>query len=219
MIFARSPQLGRVKTRLAPSLSPRQALAFHVACLESTARLAASLPHSVEKWLYLTPGTPTAPRLRLPASLRFVRQRGRDLGTRLERAFQERRRAGAERVVVIGTDSPVLPPRLLLRAFAALGRAQAVLGPARDGGFYLIGLRLRRSKLRGLFNAVQWGGRRAFRQVRARLRAAGLRVALLPQFYDVDTPSDLARLARDLRRSRSPRLGPLRAWVRRFGAV
>ncbi|MGH9805538.1 MAG: TIGR04282 family arsenosugar biosynthesis glycosyltransferase, partial [Candidatus Acidiferrales bacterium] len=199
-----------------PPLTPPQAHSFHIACIESTARLAASLPRSLEKWLYLTSGPAAGSRLRLSSSIRIGRQRGSDLGRRLERTFRERQRAGAERVVVIGSDSPILSPRRLRQSFSSLARAQAVLGPARDGGFYLIGLALPDLKLRGLFDAVDWGGPRAFRQMRARLRAAGLRVAQLPESYDVDTKKELARLARDLRRSRGPHLAPLRAWFRRF---
>lgn len=218
MIFARAPRLGRVKTRLVPPLSSRQALAFHIACLESTTRLAATLPHAIETWLYLTSGPSARHPLRLPSSIQPGRQRGTDLGKRLKRAFKERSRAGAERVVVIGSDSPTLSRRVLLQAFAALGRAQAVLGPARDGGFYLIGLRVRGQEIEGLLDGVEWGGPQAFRQVRARLLAAGLRVALLPEFYDVDTAADLNRLGRDLGRSRQQHLKPLRAWSRRFGS-
>ena len=217
IIFARAPQLGRVKTRLAPPLSARQALSFHVACLESTAHLAASLPPSIEKWLYLTSGAAAGRRqLRLPISIRMGRQRGSDLGKRLERALREQQRAGAGSVVVIGSDSPMLSLRRLRYSFSAVTRSQAVLGPARDGGFYLMGLALPGLKLRGLFDGVDWGGPRAYRQMRARLQSAGLRLALLPPSYDVDTPSDLARLARDMRRSRSQHLAPLRAWFRRF---
>jgi hypothetical protein len=151
--------------------------------------------------------------------VRLVKQRGRDLSRRLERAFRERQRAGAERVVVIGSDSPLLSPRLLRRAFSALKRSPAVLGPARDGGFYLIGLSLAARKLGGTFDGIEWGGPKACRQMLSRLRAAGWRASLLPDLYDVDTQLELARLARDLRHTRSGRLAPLRAWFRGFSRV
>ncbi|MGH9804538.1 MAG: TIGR04282 family arsenosugar biosynthesis glycosyltransferase, partial [Candidatus Acidiferrales bacterium] len=108
VVFARAPQLGRVKTRLVPPLTPPQAHSFHIACIESTARLAASLPRSIEKWLYLTTEPVAGRRPRLPSSIRMGSQRGSDLGRRLEHAFRERQRAGAERAVVIGSDSPML---------------------------------------------------------------------------------------------------------------
>lgn len=217
VIFARAPQLGRVKTRLVPPLTARQALAFHIACLESTARLAASLSRTIDTWLYLTPAKSARLRLRLPFSIRSARQRGADLGKRLEKAFAQRSRGGAARVVVIGSDSPALSRSLLLRGFAALSRAPAVLGPAHDGGFYLIGLRVRAQKIKSLLDGVEWGGPRAFRQVRAHLQTAGLRVALLPRLYDVDTADDLVRLRNNLRRNRQHHLRPLRDWFRGVG--
>lgn len=218
VVFARWPERGRVKTRLVPPLTPEQALGLHVACLESTARLAASLPASIDKWLYFTPPSggasarARASGLRFPRVLRVRVQRGRDLGARLQSAFAELWGKGYRRVVVIGTDSPALTRRRLRRAFAALRRADAVLGPARDGGYYLIGLRATSEKLPSLFRGVAWGTRRALRQTQARLRRAGLRCALLPLGYDVDVVADLARLRGDLRRDPRAHLEPLRHW-------
>lgn len=222
VIFARHPS-GRVKTRLVPPLTPEQALRLHVACLESTARLAASLPGSIDKWLYLTPpgGRPGAKErcLRLPRSLRVRRQRGGDLGARLRRALRELGADGYRRVVFLGSDSPTLSPRRLRKAFAALLRADAVIGPARDGGYYLIGVRRGSGKQAEIFRGIAWGTRHAFRQTRTRLRKAGLRTTVLPLWYDVDVPADLIRLRGDLRRSRRAHLAPLRAWFARPYAI
>lgn len=213
VVFARWPERGRVKTRLVPPLTPDQALGLHIACLESTARLVTSLPASIDKWLYYTPPSGGASaRGRLPRRLRRSVQRGRDLGARLQSAFAELWGKGYRRVVVIGTDSPTLTQRRLRQGFAALRRADAVLGPARDGGYYLIGLRATSGKLPSLFRGVAWGTRRAFRQTQARLRRAGLRCALLPLGYDVDVATDLARLRRALRRRPRAHLEPLRRW-------
>jgi glycosyltransferase A (GT-A) superfamily protein (DUF2064 family) len=136
------------------------------------------------------------------------------LGARLRRAFGWLWAEGCGRVVVIGSDSPALPGRRLVQALAALHRADAVLGPARDGGFYLIGLRKPRGRSPQLFRAVDWGTARACRQVRAELRRGGLRVQLLPVEFDVDRPEDLRRLKRFVRRSRDRRLAPLRRLLR-----
>jgi rSAM/selenodomain-associated transferase 1 len=219
VIFGREPRLGRVKTRLAASLGAQQALALHCACVQATARVAASLPRSVDLWLYLTSSTPAAARLvarrlNLPQWLK-VRVQGRgNLGTRLARALAELAAAGYSRVVVIGTDSPTLSSGRLRRAFALLGRADAVLGPARDGGYYLIGLQPRAANLRRLFRGIEWGTPRTFRQTRQRIRAARLRLRLLPVGDDVDTAADLARLRRALRGRRG--LQPLRRFFARL---
>lgn len=217
VIFARHPHRGRVKSRLVPPLTPDQALALHVASLQSTAALAASLSPQVELRLYLTSNSLDAARrttrkLRLPRRLRARVQGGGDLGARLARAFNKLGAEGYDRVVVIGSDSPTLPRRRLQSAFAALDRAEAVLGPARDGGYYLIGLRLPRRRLSRLFRGIAWGTPRAFRQTQARLQAGRRRLHLLPPGDDVDTAADLSRLRRSLRHSRGAHLRPLREW-------
>lgn len=222
VIFARHPQRGRVKTRLVPPLTPDQALALHVACLQSTAALAASLSPRLELQLHLTSNSLDAARrvtrrLRLPQRVRVRVQGGGDLGARLARAFNKLGADGYDRVVVIGSDSPALPRRRLQSAFATLNRAEAVLGPARDGGYYLIGLRLPRAGLSRLFRGINWGTPRAFRQTRARLRAARLRLHLLPPGEDVDTAADLIRLRRSLHHSRGAHLRPLGEWFAQPG--
>lgn len=222
VIFARHPRRGRVKTRLVPPLTRDQALALHIACLQSTAALAASLSPRVELQLYLTSNSLDAAgritrKLRLPRRLRVRAQGGGDLGARLARAFNRLGADGYDRVVVIGSDSPTLPRRRLQSAFATLNRGEAVLGPARDGGYYLIGLRLPRAGLSRLFRGIDWGTPRAFRQTRARLQAARLRLHLLPPGEDVDTAADLSRLRRRLRHSRSAHLRPLRPWFAQRG--
>ena len=214
VVFARHPR-GRVKTRLAPLLAPAAARGLHVACLESTLRLADSLPRDIARFLYLTPTE--RPRrshaLNLPRRFRLRTQRGRDLGARLRAALGALIAAGYRRVVFIGSDSPTLPAPRLRRAFAALQRADAVLGPARDGGYYLIGLRAKRNPSTAVFRGIDWGTSRAFRQQRARLRALGLESKVLSLWYDVDVPADLKRLRRDAARHPAAHLGPLRAWL------
>jgi len=219
-IFARHP-FGRVKTRLIPTLGVEGARALHIACLQSTARLAASLPSTVDSWLFLTSANLShaeraARRLALPRRLR-IRVQGRgDLGARLRRAFGRLWTAGYGRVVVIGSDSPTLPRRRLLQALAALRRADAVLGPARDGGFYLIGLRKAAGHNARLFRGVHWGTPRAFGQTLAQLRRADLRVQLLRADSDVDRPEDLRSLKRAVRPSRQRHLAPLRRLFRQI---
>lgn len=208
MLFARAPQRGRVKTRLVPPLTAHQALALHLACLEATARLLASLPNRIHRFLYLT-GTPrrarrSMRRLGLPAAVTVRTQRGRDLGARLERMFRELFAAGYERVLVIGSDTPTLPRTRLLEALASLRRVEVVVGPTEDGGYYLIGCR--RSPLPDIFRGIPWGTAQTFARTRARLRRTRVRFRVLPRWYDVDRPADLARLAREVARAR-----PIRA--------
>lgn len=219
VVFARLPQRGKVKTRLAASLGTAEALALHTACLQSTARLAASFPASIEKRLYFT-GPPAAARraarrLGLPESLTINTQRGETLGERLSNALSGLLAEGCQRVVFLGSDSPTLPRERIQRALRALEKHDAVIGPARDGGYYLIGAR---GLWPEMFRGIAWGTDRAFRQTVERLRRARRRIALLPAWYDVDRLEDLDTLARDVRRSRARHLSPVRNWLRRRGA-
>lgn len=180
LVFARESRPGRVKTRLIPQLGAEGAARLHarlVARALATARAARLGP--VELW-----GS--------------RRQRGADLGERMHHAFAVRLRRAA-RVVLIGSDCPVLRARDLRRAARWLaGGAHAVFAPAEDGGYALIALR-RVSP--ALFAGVDWGGPRVMAQTRERLGALGWRWRELPEVWDVDRPEDVARL-RALRRPR-----------------
>jgi hypothetical protein len=112
-----------------------------------------------------------------------------DLGRRLARFAAEQIAAGAGSLVLVGADSPTLPVEYVERAFAELGRADVVLGQATDGGYYLIGFGRR---VPPVFDGIAWGTSRTLADTVARLE--GWRLALLPPWYDVDTPDDWAML-------------------------
>ncbi len=120
-----------------------------------------------------------------------------DLGARLARVAEDARREGAASLVVLGADAPLLPDGLLGAAFEALEADDLALAPAEDGGYILIGFacgRLEQDRIRRLLSGIPWGTDRALEET---LKAArGLRRTLLPGFWDVDRPEDLARLRR-----------------------
>jgi rSAM/selenodomain-associated transferase 1 len=113
-----------------------------------------------------------------------------DLGRRLASFAAEQFAAGAGSLVLVGADSPTLPVEYVERAFAELRGADVVLGPATDGGYYLIGFGRR---VPPVFDGIAWGTSRALADTVARLDGAW-RLALLPPWYDVDTPDDWAML-------------------------
>jgi rSAM/selenodomain-associated transferase 1 len=113
-----------------------------------------------------------------------------DLGERLARAFDDLLVAPGDRAVILGADCPALDSDTLREAFAALAKHDAVLGPARDGGYYLIGLR-RRSP--DLFRDIEWSTARVLDQTVARAAQAGVTVQRLAALDDLDTPEDLLR--------------------------
>lgn len=197
-VFARWPRPGVVKTRLSPALPPELACALHVALVADTLATAAAAGarESFVLWADAPRGTVPGTRLEapagivLPAGMRAGAQSGGTLGDRLDTAFDALLAARA-RAVVIGTDCPGLRPRHLRDAFEALASNDAVLGPARDGGYWLIGLRVRAP---ALFEGVAWGTDAVLAQTLERAGRARLSVATLETLDDLDTPSDLARL-------------------------
>jgi len=114
--------------------------------------------------------------------------------------------------VLIGTDSPTLPATTLRAAFKRLDAADAVLGPATDGGYYLIGAR--RPLPSSVFEQMAWSTASVAAETLRRLAAAKLRVAVLPRWYDVDGANGVARLSRDIRLARAPRTRDALARIR-----
>ncbi len=197
IVFAKAPRAGAVKTRLSPPLSPRQASAVHEASLKDVVHGAVDghakvhLRHAggeaASRWFAHT--FPDVPR---------SRQGNGDLGDRLDRAFGAAFRHGAPAVAIVGSDAPTLPPRQVARAFESLSEADLVLGPAHDGGYYLIGLR--RSAWpdgRSLFDSIPWSTSRVMRKTLDNLARLPLRAELLREWYDIDRPEDLYKAARD----------------------
>jgi rSAM/selenodomain-associated transferase 2/rSAM/selenodomain-associated transferase 1 len=119
----------------------------------------------------------------------FQKQARGDLGTRLTRAMMAAHARGARKIVIIGTDCPGLTESCLLAAFAMLDGADVVLGPAHDGGYYLIGMSKPQPRL---FEAIPWSTGEVFAATRRRASSAGLSVHTLPPLPDVDEPADVA---------------------------
>jgi len=175
IVFARAPRAGRVKTRLIPLLGEQGAARLHARLLRRA--LATALEADlgpVELWT-------------------MRRQRGADLGARMYHAFARSLRR-AERVVLIGSDCPVLRGSDLRKAARWLaGGADAVFAPAEDGGYALVALRRVSPRL---FDGIEWGGAQVMVQTRARLTTLGWRWRELPLVWDVDRPEDYRRLER-----------------------
>lgn len=201
MVFARAPQPGRVKTRLVPLLGEKGAARLHARLVERTLRTAlASGIGPVD--LHCAPGIAHVffrkNQQRFGIGLRS--QGGGGLGSRMYRAFRRALRRHPY-AVLIGSDCPALTPADLRAAARALkAGADAVLSPAEDGGYALIGLR---RVSRRLFDGIAWGGPAVLEQTRARLRRLRWRCKELRTVWDVDRPEDVARLrkARLLRAS------------------
>jgi hypothetical protein len=192
VVFARWPEPGQVKTRLSPALPPALACDLHRAMLEDT--LAAARDSSADRRVLCWADAPPDARpeaLHAGEGFEWLHQGDGDLGARLERAFAAFLAPGDARVVVTGCDAPELDSDRVDAAFEALGGSDMVVGPARDGGYDLIGLS---RPAPGLFRAVGWSTPRAGDDTRERARALGLSIASLDPLADVDTPADLVAL-------------------------
>ena len=189
VIFAKAPVPGRVKTRLIPALGAEAAAELAADMLRRTAAEAlASGVGTVELCADPDPGDP-AWIGRIPIGLSLSAQGEGDLGERLARAAQ-RLIEGGERVLLIGADCPELDRNRLAAAAAALERHDAVIHPALDGGFVLLGL----GRFdRGLFDGIAWSTDRVAAETISRIEALGWTLHVGETLRDVDEPADLDR--------------------------
>jgi uncharacterized protein len=191
-VFARWPAPGRVKTRLGPALSPDLACALYQAMLRDV--LETGRATEVEtRWLDWADAPDGERWGERAAGYRETAQRGADLGERLSRAFEERLCGSGDRMVVVGADAPELTAEDVARAFWTLATHDVVLGPTRDGGYWLIAMAKPSPEL---FRDIPWGNESVLAATISRAVDLGLRVAHLDRREDVDTPEDLVRLLR-----------------------
>lgn len=194
LLFSKYPIPGRVKTRLVPTLGAVRATRLHRRFAEAaidTAR-ASGLPVTV----YASGAPLRRFRAWLGDGVRYERQCHGDLGQRMQEAFATAFRRGASKALAIGADVPGLTTEILRDAVCALDSSDVVLGPATDGGYYLIGFRQPRPML---FRDIAWGSDQVLPQTRKALAASGLSFHELPALSDVDRPEDLDCVANDPR--------------------
>jgi hypothetical protein len=199
LLYTKPAVAGRVKTRLVGELTPAEAAALHRAFLDDLAERLAAAEGNGE--LELWSAWAVADGEELPAGPgRPIRQQGPGLGERLFGGLSLAAAAGggAEAVAAIGSDHPTVPLAAVREAFDRLAAgADLVLGPSRDGGYFLIALRPPAVRPE-LFAGVSWSTERVLAETLERAAALGLAVELLEAGSDVDTPEDLRRLAGEL---------------------
>ncbi len=193
IIFVKSPVPGDVKTRLIPYLTSIEAADLYKCFVADTLSTIAQVCSSIKMQVAYQPHSKAANlswlRLKNPPDL--FKQEGRSLGERLIHAFGVAFGKGARQVVIIGSDSPNLPKHYIEQSFAALDEADVVLGPAIDGGYYLIGLSRPCLKL---FDDVSWSTDQVFERTAQNAQANGYTLRILPVHYDIDTIEDLRTL-------------------------
>ncbi len=202
-IFVKQPIAGRVKTRLADDIGSQQAATIYGSFIEDIVARFRSCAD--RRLLCYAPAEGTAYFQELAgAAYELWQQPEAELGERLRSFFADQLDDTTARVIVIGSDSPTLPREYVERGFDLLDDADCVVGPATDGGYYLIGMR---GRLLPIFAGIAWSSAAVLEQTVSRIEACGAKLALLPVWYDVDTLDDLRLLrghVRALRRTQSP---------------
>lgn len=185
-VFAKAPEPGRVKTRLTPVLHAREAADLYRALLQDTLSIVERF--GGETVVAFTPHVARRPLERLLGSHRRLLAQGPgDLGTRLANVFDQLC-DGRRPVVAVGSDCPGVTPTRLREAIDALPTSDLVIGPAVDGGYYLIGMK--RPHLE-LFEDVPWSTGKVLETTRERIEELDLKAAFLTPQRDIDTPEDL----------------------------
>jgi rSAM/selenodomain-associated transferase 1 len=203
-LFAKWPSAGLVKTRLAAVGGPDWcARAARVFLLDALQRLSVV---NAQRILVFGPPEREADFAPLAAGRFALTPQGDgDLGRRMAAFIQQQTAAGAGAVVLVGADSPTLPVEYVEQAFRELERADVVLGPAMDGGYYLLGCRPNPPPL---FEGVAWGGAHVLADTIAALADPRWKLALLPPWYDVDAPEDWTMLTGHLAALRRAGVNP-----------
>lgn len=190
ILFTRYPIAGATKTRLIPALGPQGAAGLQRWMTEQTLAqaLAYAQKNDVAVEIHFADGEACAMQQWLGPHA-FTRQAQGTVGDRMAHAFTEAFKAGRERVVIVGSDCPGMTASILEEAFHALNRCDLVLGPALDGGYYLIGLTRPRPVL---FTGIDWGKESVLEQTLAKAKA--LTIHQLAPLHDIDRPEDLDHL-------------------------
>lgn len=194
-IMAKAPFPNKVKTRLTPPLSPFEASSLYhsflldkieqVKCIDEACIFIAYTPESSESFF----------RNIIPPGFSLINQEGKDLGERLINVSYELFAMGAEKVVLLDSDTPNLPADHIREGLSRLNETDVVLGPCEDGGYYLIGMR---NFIPEIFSMIPWSTALVTEFTLRKVHELGLTVSMLPGWYDVDTGKDLRRLMRDL---------------------
>jgi rSAM/selenodomain-associated transferase 1 len=208
-IFGKQPELGQVKTRLAVGLGDEAALKIHEAMLfdvlETWGSDAVLAPGGRRVLVYSPADAGPWFDTRVPECFALQPQVEGDLGARMREFFAGEFEDGAIRVVLIGSDSPTLDPTIVITAFLCLEGRDVVLGPSTDGGYYLVGTR---GSVPPIFDSIAWSSPDVLSQTIDRLKDTGLSLAVLPPWYDVDTPENWRTLAGHIRAMRRAGVNP-----------
>lgn len=190
IIFAKAPVPGYVKTRLQTHLSPEECAQLHSSFIIDTIGVA-KMVEETDIFLSCHPdiNDPFFQKVATEFEVRLAPQNGNDLGERMANAIKEALLTGHKKVIIIGSDSPDLPPEYIQEGFKRLDSSDMVIGPSTDGGYYLIGGR----KELPVFDGITWSNREVFEKTLKKAGENNLIFSVLNEWYDIDTWEDLQR--------------------------
>lgn len=189
LIFTRYPEAGKTKTRLIPLLGAKGAADLHRTLTEQTVSTAKQQQQAVQMriTIYFSGGNHTLMQAWLGTELEYCPQSHGDLGQKMQQAVLTSFSQGASRVILIGTDCPELTGAILATAFQSLENVDIAIGPAQDGGYYLLGLRY---PIPEIFDHIDWGTERVLAQTQANITQKHYKTYYLPILRDIDHPED-----------------------------
>lgn len=187
LIFVKNPEPGKVKTRLAGTIGDKNAYKIYLKLLEHTMREASQT--GVDKQVWYSSFTDEDDFF---DNIQFskYKQEGANLGKRMKHAFKQAFESGYKQVVIIGSDCPGITKEIIEDAFAKLRTHDLIIGPSKDGGYYLLGMRKLYS---GLFSDVSWSTHLVLEQTLNKAKALELAIFELPVLNDIDTEEDLKK--------------------------
>ena len=190
IVFIKYPSPGTVKQRLAKHIGSERAARVYKKMVETVLKkLSPAETADIEMAVCFSPqAAETLLREWLSDNRLFYPQKGSDLGARMHNAFTNAFERGYRKAILIGSDCPDISADIVLQGFTLLDKKDVVIGPAYDGGYYLIGLKQPREEL---FQNIAWGRENVFQLTCDKLKSAGLSFALLPTLRDVDRIEDL----------------------------
>ncbi len=191
MLFIKSPGPGKVKSRLASAIGEERALDIYRAFVLDIVGALKKGNRPITIAFYSEDAGAVVDWL--GKDLVYIAQKGTDLGARMRNAFHDVFSHGHEKAVLIGSDIPDLPPEIIDEAFSALEKKDAVIGPASDGGYFLIGFK-ETTFLPDIFHGIAWSTDSVYRETMKAFERAGHHVHILPKWKDVDTLDDLRSL-------------------------
>ena len=196
IVFAKNPVPNHVKTRLIPEFSAVQAASLYSAFLKDWCNALKNLSDIELVIAYTPPESQSEIERVIGGNVIYIPQVGNDLGERLTSAAEWAAERGYLKVIIVGSDSPSLPISYISDALSGLDSRDVVIGPSIDGGYYLIGLNMNSisKSVTTIFNGITWSSPQVLQQTFDRIQSIEASLKLLPPWYDVDTPQDLAFL-------------------------